>query len=96
MKKIKHFTKRMLAIMLAGALTMGSLPVSAFGAADIGNVASTSDVAEEVISDASDYEDVDNGNVASTSDNVEEVISDASDYEDADNGNVASTSDVAE
>ena len=45
MRKIKQFTSRMVAVMLAGILAMGSLSVSAFGAEEAG---STGAAAEEI------------------------------------------------
>ena len=42
MKKIKRFASSMMAVILAGTLTVGSLSVAAFGAEDVGSVESTS------------------------------------------------------
>lgn len=55
MRRVKRFTSRMLAIMLAGALTVGNLSVSTFGAETDATVADTSETAvEEVVSEAED------------------------------------------
>ena len=55
MRGVKRFTSRMLAIMLAGALTVGNLSVSAFGTEIDVTVADTSEMAaEEVVSEAED------------------------------------------
>lgn len=47
MKRIKLLTGRMLALMLVGALTMGSLSVPAFGAEDFEDIETASEMAVE-------------------------------------------------
>ena len=52
MKKLKRLTSQMLAVLLAGTLTVGSLSVSAFGAE--GDLGATSEVATEEVAEATE------------------------------------------
>ncbi len=57
MKKMKYFTARALATILVGALTAGSLTVSAFGAEEFPNIANTSEIEDLDSTAQSDLED---------------------------------------
>ena len=87
MKRIKQFTSRMLAVLLAGTLAVGSVSVSAFGAEDAG---STVAAAEEF-----SVEEATEGGVAepSSAETVdEEVMTESSSAEEADGEVMAETS----
>lgn len=82
MKRIKQFTSRMLAVMLAGTVAIGSVSVTAFGAEDAGSTVATSEEfsleeeTEESITEPSSAEAVD-GEVMSDPSSVEAVNGEA-------------------
>ena len=90
MKRIKQFTSRILAVMLAGTLAVGSVSVSAFGAEDAGSTVaaaeefSVEEATEESMAEASSAETVD-----------EEVMTESSSAEVVDGEGVSESPDAA-
>ena len=81
MKKMKYFTAKVLAVILAGALTAGSLSVSAFGAEESPGIADTSEM---------EIEDLDSADPSDPADTVPSD-SDTSGDDDADDAEMIYT-----
>ena len=81
MKKMKYFTAKVLAVILAGALTAGSLSVSAFGAEESPGIADTSEM---------EIEDLDSADPSDPADTVPSD-SDTSGEDDADDAEIIYT-----
>ena len=81
MKKMKYFTAKVLAVILAGALTAGSLSVSAFGAEESPGIADTFEM---------EIEDLDSADPSDPADTVPSD-SDTSGEDDADDAEIIYT-----
>lgn len=90
MKRIKQFTSRMLAVMLAGTVAIGSVSVTAFGAEDVG---STVAAAEEFSVEEGTEEGVVEPSSAETVD--EEMMTESSSAEVVDGQGVSESPDAA-
>lgn len=91
MKRIKQFTSRMLAVMIAGTLAVGSVSVSAFGAEDAG---STVAAAEEFLFDEATENSMTEATTSEVAD--EEVMTESSSAETVDEEVMSETSGVEE